>query len=182
MSLWTWSIPLFGMCALAAAIDLRSRRIPNWLTLSLALAGLLHAWLMPQHGIGLAAAGKGLAAGFFVPFVFFAIGALGAGDVKLLAAVGVWVGAKPILLIMLAAAILGGVLAIVQALMQRRLALVVGNTALLATNLMNVRRFGVAKVVAMGAEPPTLENTLPYGVAIAAATSLFVGVRLAGWM
>jgi len=51
-----------------------------------------------------------------VPFVFFAIGALGAGDVKLLAAIGAWVGAKPILIILVMGRDHGGVLAISQAL------------------------------------------------------------------
>jgi prepilin peptidase CpaA len=154
------------------------------LTAALALAGLLQAALLPRQAatLGLGASAGGLAVGLLVPFVFFAINALGAGDVKLLAAIGAWVGAKPILLIMLAAAILGGVLAVIQGLMQRRLALLIGNTALLAANLMNIRRFGVAKIAAMGQEPPTLQNTIPYGVAIAAATILFVAGRCTGWM
>jgi prepilin peptidase CpaA len=124
---------------------------------------------------------SGLAVGLLVPFVFFAINVLGAGDVKLLAAIGAWVGAKPILLIMLVAVILGGVLAIVQGLAQRRLPLLLGNTALLAANLLNVRRFGLAKVTSMSRESPTLENSLPYGVAIAMATGLYVVAHVVGW-
>jgi prepilin peptidase CpaA len=181
---WFWFIPLFIALGVAAATDLRSRRIPNSLTLALASAGLLQAVLLPARagGIGLGGSAAGLALGLLVPFVFFAINALGAGDVKLLAAVGAWVGPHPILIIMLVAAIIGGVLAIVQGLMQRRLALVVGNTALLAMNLLNVRRFGIAKVTAMNSEPPTLKHAMPYGVAIALATAMFITARAAGWV
>ena len=64
----------------------------------------------------------------------------------------------------------------------RRLALLVGNTALLAANLINVRRFGVAKLTALGREAPTLENTLPYGVAISTATGLYAAAHCAGWV
>jgi prepilin peptidase CpaA len=181
---WFWFIPLFVSLGFAGVIDLRSRRIPNSLTLALACAGLLQSMLLPPRagGIGLGGSAAGLAVGLLVPFVFFAINALGAGDVKLLAAVGAWVGAQPILIIMLVAAIFGGVLAVVQGLMQRRLALVVGNTALLAMNLINVRRFGVAKIAAMNTKEPTLKNALPYGVAIAVATALFITARAAGWV
>jgi len=174
--------PLLIATAIAAAIDARTRRIPNWLTLALAVAGLIVAWLAPISGgaFGIGASAKGLGIGCAIPFLCCAISALGAGDVKLLAAIGAWVGAWPILVIMLAAALLGGVLAVVQGLMQRRLALLIGNTTLLAANLMSVRRFGVAKVAAMGRETPTLDNTLPYGVAIAAATVLVVVARCCG--
>jgi prepilin peptidase CpaA len=173
-------LPLLGMLTVAAVIDVRSRRVPNWLTLGLAIAGLIQAGLM-GNGLGWAGSVRGLSVGFAVPFIFFAINALGAGDVKLLAAVGAWVGAKPILLIMLAAAVLGGVVALIQSILQRRLALVLGNTALLAANLLSIRRFGIAKVAAMGREKPSLENTIPYGVAISAATVFFVVGRWAGW-
>jgi prepilin peptidase CpaA len=178
-------LPLLAALVIAAGSDLRSRRIPNSLTLPLALSGLLLAGLpssRAEGAISFGGAAAGLGVGLAVPFVFFAIGALGAGDVKLLAAVGAWVGVKPILIIMLAAAIIGGVLAVVQALMQRRLALVLGNTTLLAMNLVNVRRFGTARVVAMSAESPSLNNALPYGVAIALATVCFIVGRTAGWV
>lgn len=176
-------LPLLAMLVWASAIDVRSRRIPNWLTLAVAVAGLAQAWLAPHLlGVTIGTAGTGLAVGLFVPFVFFAINALGAGDVKLLAAIGAWVGPWPVLGIMLASAVAGGIVALVQGLMQRRLGLLLGNTALLAMNLASVRRFGTAKLQAMGAEPPTLKNTIPYAVPILMATTGFVLVRAYGWM
>jgi len=75
--------------------DLRRGRLPDWLTLPLAAAGLLHAW----RGDALAPAAAGCAAGFIL---FAGLGlcyrrlrgrdGLGGGDVKLAAAAGAWVG------------------------------------------------------------------------------------------
>ncbi len=54
----------------------------------------------------------GLLAGLLVFFPFFALGAMGAGDVKLMAALGVWIGWQPVLQVALFGAVAGGVLAV----------------------------------------------------------------------
>ena len=77
--------------AIAMIGDLQYLRIPNWLTYPLCLSGLLfHGWMSGVSGIVLSLEGLGL--GFALLFVPFAIGAFGAGDVKLLAAIGAWIG------------------------------------------------------------------------------------------
>ena len=60
-------------------------------------------------------AALGLFVGLAVFFPLFALGAMGAGDVKLMAAVGAWIGAKPILYVALYGSVAGGVLALVVA-------------------------------------------------------------------
>jgi prepilin peptidase CpaA len=99
--------------ALAACLtDLRSRRIPNVLTLSGAAAGLLfHLIVGGPAGLGWAAAGWAVGLVLFLPF--FVLRGIGGGDVKLLAALGAWLG--PSLTLWLAAwsAIAGGVFALV---------------------------------------------------------------------
>jgi prepilin peptidase CpaA len=173
-------VPPLAMVGYATVTDVRSRRIPNWLTLALVVTGLAQAMAWDATGIGLAGSAKGLVAGFAVPFAFFAIRALGAGDVKLLAGIGAWVGAGPVLWIMLIAAALGGVVAIVQGLAQRRLALLFGNTFLLAANIMQMRKLGTAKIESMGTESPTLKNTIPYAVPIFFATVGYVIAHVTG--
>ena len=108
-------IAALGIATLACATDLRSRRIPNWLTLGAMVAGLGFHALMPG-GHGIAAAALGLVVGLFVFFPFFALGALGAGDVKLMAALGAWVGAAAVVNVALYGAVAGGVLAVAVAL------------------------------------------------------------------
>jgi prepilin peptidase CpaA len=98
--------------ALACATDLRSSRIPNWLTLGAVASGVAYHAFAPSGG-GAAAAGFGLLAGLLVFFPFFALGALGAGDVKLMAALGSWLGWLPVVYVALYGAIAGGVLAII---------------------------------------------------------------------
>jgi len=97
--------------ALACATDLRSARIPNLLTFGSILAGVLFHALAP-NGSGVAAAALGLVAGLLVFFPIFALGALGAGDVKLMAALGTWIGWLPVIYVALYGAVAGGVLAV----------------------------------------------------------------------
>lgn len=79
--------------ALAAATDLRMHRIPNYLTVPAALLGLAYHALAPD-GFGVLASLGGLAVGFSLLFVPWLLGGSGMGDVKLLAALGAWLGWK----------------------------------------------------------------------------------------
>ena len=98
----------------AAAWDLKSRRIPNVLTFgSAVLAILVHAYLSGISGVGWAVAGWFVGAAFFLPI--FALGGMGAGDVKLLAALGAWLGPGPVAWVALFSLIAGGVLGLIVA-------------------------------------------------------------------
>jgi prepilin peptidase CpaA len=99
----------------AAVLDARSGRIPNAITVGGALAGAVaHAtW---SGGEGAAFSGLGALAGLLVFFPLFALGGLGGGDVKLMAALGAWVGWRSILGAALYTAVAGGVMAVAVAL------------------------------------------------------------------
>jgi prepilin peptidase CpaA len=95
----------------ACVTDLRARRIPNVLTFGAAAAALVyHAAMAGWPGIGWAAAGWIAGAALFFPI--FALGGMGGGDVKLLAAVGAWLGPADALFVGLYGAIAGGVMAL----------------------------------------------------------------------
>src|SRR5688500_5262829 len=80
------------LIAMAACVtDLRSRRIPNVLTFGAALAGIAFHALAPE-GEGLGIAALGWAIGIVAFFIPFALGGLGGGDIKLLGALGAWLG------------------------------------------------------------------------------------------
>jgi prepilin peptidase CpaA len=97
-------------CA-ACAWDLRTRRIPNALTLGSALAAL--AFHAVQGGPpALAASLGGWAVGLLLFLPFFLVGGMGAGDVKLLAALGAWLGPVAVAWSALYAGIAGGLLAL----------------------------------------------------------------------
>lgn len=88
----------------AVLSDLRTRRIPNWLTVSsLALALVTHS----VHGRldGLVFSLLGFAAGFGVLFLLWLVGGGGGGDVKMMAALGAWLGWKLTLAVFLGSAV-----------------------------------------------------------------------------
>lgn len=100
-----------GLAAIACGWDLRTRRIPQLLTLGGALAGVVYhlvtgGW---QGGVGSLA---GWAVGIAIFLAPFALGGLGAGDVKLLGAIGAWLGAGPVIWVALYTGVAGGVLAL----------------------------------------------------------------------
>jgi prepilin peptidase CpaA len=100
---------------LACLTDLRTRRIPNVLTLSAAAGALLfHLITGGWSAAGWSVAGLLLGAALFFPM--FALRGMGAGDVKLLAAVGAWLGPGQVAVVALATSLAGGVIAIVVAL------------------------------------------------------------------
>lgn len=152
-----------GMAGVGAFTDVASRRIPNRLTYSGILVAIAGRWgLEGWHGLGSALLGGLVGGGAFL--VFFLVHAMGAGDVKLITAVGCFAGAAHALEIVLVTALAGGVIALAMAIWQKRLMRVL-------RNLFDLIRFHVLA----GAEVhPTLNLSnpdaarLPYGVAIAA--------------
>jgi prepilin peptidase CpaA len=89
----------------AAALDLRTRRLPNWLTVPAFAAGLVfHTATGGWAGLGLSLGG--FATGFGILLVLWLIGGGGGGDVKLMGALGAWLGPLPILGVFFGSALL----------------------------------------------------------------------------
>jgi prepilin peptidase CpaA len=123
---------------LATFTDLRSRRIPNWLTVSTLLLGFvlnaLVAYPAPLDGIWLAA--KGFALAFTLNLVMYLLHMTGAGDLKLLAAIGAMVGCSDFVGIFMLTALIGGVLAIVLMLLKGRVRQTLWNVGFMVGELM----------------------------------------------
>lgn len=112
---WITWVPAFVIAAVAVATDVSARRIPNWLTMPAAAAALVvHGAVLGWPGAWHALGGLVLGLAMFLPF--FLLGGMGAGDVKLLAALGAWLGPADVVWVALYAAIAGGVLAVFVAL------------------------------------------------------------------
>jgi prepilin peptidase CpaA len=104
------AIVLVGLAA--CVTDFRSRRIPNVLTFGASAAavvfsGITNGWA----GLGWTLAGWGVGCALFLPW--FLLGGMGAGDVKLLAALGAWAGPATAVWIAIYAGLAGGVFAVV---------------------------------------------------------------------
>ncbi len=144
----------------SAVVDLRTRRIPNWLTLGLAGCGLaLSAFQVSGLTVMSALAGFGLGLLLMLPGHF--VGATGAGDVKLFAAIGTLLGPSGIAVAFFYTTIVGGVLALIVAITRRRLRDTVERTAALVST-------GGANVAEI--ESSAVDNRFAYAPAIALGT------------
>jgi len=172
----TWPLPapcvaVVAVALTAAVCDLKTRRIPNGLTLgatavALAMHGAVNGW----SGLLLAASGWATGLALFLPV--FALRGMGAGDVKLLAAIGAWLGPWGALWTALYGAVAGGLMALAVSLAR-------GYTTRAFHNLGNLLRswfLGGLRPV----EGVTLDSSigprLPYALPIAA------GVMVTLWM
>jgi prepilin peptidase CpaA len=159
-----WTVTLLLTC-LAALWDLRSRKIPNWLTLSGAVAGVtLHAVFDGWHGVRFAFAGMGLALALLLPLVY--LRALGAGDWKLMGAVGAFLGWQLSLFVLFGSILVAGIMAVAQIIRTDRVATTLRN---LWTLIKGFGTFGIVKNPEISLDNPGLLK-LPFGVAVAAAT------------
>lgn len=156
-----------------AVPDVRGGKIPNLLTYTGMVAALV-ARLLAAGWPGLKAGLLGLILGGGLFFLLFLLGGMGGGDVKLVAAVGAWAGAGQTLIILLAAALAGGVLAIGMMIFRKTVRRTLRNTVeLLRHHLQTGLRPHPELNVR---EPATLR--VPYGVAIAAGTLYCLGSSL----
>src|SRR5579864_1864497 len=129
--------PMLLLIGCGAAIDLRERRLPNWLTMVLILGGVAQSFCTGAT-VGPVASVLGIFAGGTVPFVLFAIGGMGAGDVKLMAGIGAWVGPGPAIAVLVLEKLIGLILVLTQATAQGRVRLLLRNSTLIAVNLLYV--------------------------------------------
>jgi prepilin peptidase CpaA len=160
-----------GIAALACGIDLRRQRIPNWLTFGAAIAGLLyHTSVAGPMGFTDATAGWIVGAGMF--FLPFTLGGLGAGDVKLVAALGAWFGVADAIWLGLYTGLVGGVVALGVALLHGYLQQALANVELL---LMHWRVAGLHAL-------PELTIYHGQGPKLAYGVSIFFGTVVTIWL
>jgi prepilin peptidase CpaA len=143
----------------AVVTDVRTRRIPNWLTGAIAGAGFGIA--CGGGGLTPAQAALGMLAGLVLMMPGHLIGATGAGDVKLMAAVGAVVGPSMIFRAFLYTAVAGGIFAFAVAVRRGRLVDTLHGTTRLVTAPAAARQ---------AIESPSRANRFAYGPAIAVGT------------
>lgn len=166
-------VPMVALLVWAAVEDIGRRRIPNWLTLGLILSGILQS-LRPGQALSPGQAMLGMLAGAGLPFVLFALEALGGGDVKLLAGVGSWLGALGVFHVFLASAVFGLILVLSQAAYQRRIGTLLRNSAVVAINLAHVNELGPEHVIQTGQQCRSVDRPLPYAVPVLLGTVLLI--------
>jgi prepilin peptidase CpaA len=168
-----WLLPAL-FAAIAGFTDWRSRRIPNWLTIGGLVSGILvnsltRGWLGARDSL----LGAGLGLMLLLPFVL--VRSLGAGDWKLMGALGAFLGPSPLITVLFAAVLVAGLMALILVLWKRRLGQTLRN---IARMLAAVFRFHLPGPEVSLDNPEALK--VPFGVAAAIAVVLHTAGRFWG--
>jgi len=159
-TVWLVSITL----VVAAVIDGWKLKVPNWLTFPMVLSGWIYsAVFFGWDGLGWSLTGTAVGLGLLLPA--YAIGGMGAGDVKLLAGVGAWMWGTVTFYAFCVSAIVGGIIALVMIAARRKWLHHTRQMLTIAMEIFVVR--DPSQLAAMAAERKSRMTLLPYGIPIA---------------
>lgn len=168
---------LIILIIVSSIFDLRTQKIPNWLTLSALLIGITFNGLTGGlNGFSSSFAGALLGVGIFI--IPYAMGGMGAGDAKLMGAVGSFLGVKGVFIAALLSMVIGGVYAILLMLWHWR----IGKQILIQFKHYVLSTFLTKQLSTFSVTHPTSENKprLCYGVAIAGGTFIYMILKTQG--
>jgi prepilin peptidase CpaA len=163
------------LAAGAGYTDLRQRRIPNWLTVSGAAAGMVLNGVMGRWG-GLKASLLGLGLGLLLLLPFVLLRSLGAGDWKLAGALGAIVGPSVLIDLLVGSIFVAGVMAFALVIYKRRLMQTLRNIGKMLGSMVHLHMPGPE--VSLD-NPESLK--IPYGVALAFTTLLYGALNWRMW-
>lgn len=158
------------MALVAAVIDFRRFRVPNVLTFPLCISGL--AFHTGVNGLsGLQYGFGGIVVGVLILLVFYVLGVMGAGDVKLLAAIGAWIGGPNTVYVFCVAGVVTGIHSLVVLAWQRRLREVPAMFQVTLIQVMtlgrHIARSDSASLSATVQRPDRHRYVMPFAVMIA---------------
>lgn len=160
-----------SLAAAACVTDVRARRIPNVLTFGGALLAAAF-WTVTGGGPGLASSIGGWLVGVGIFFLPFALGGMGGGDIKLLGAMGAWLGPRDAVWLALYTGVLGGVLALAVALARGYLGTALSNVRLLLTHWRVTGLRPLPEVTLEQSRSPKLAYAIP----------IFLGTLVTTWL
>ena len=163
-----WHVWLLSFILVAAAvIDGWKLKVPNWITFPLVISGWVYgAACFGWPGLGASLLGTAVGLGLLLPA--YAIGGMGAGDVKLLGGVGAWVGATATFYAFCVSALAGGLIALAMVAYRRRWQHHQVQFMSILTEILTVRDPNA--LAAIAAERKSSMLLLPYGIPIALGT------------
>lgn len=166
-ALYQWGV-VIGASLIAALTDIQSRRIPNWLTVPVFLAGLIHAVVV--GGFGELTSSFLAALILMAPYVvLFLFAGGGAGDAKLMAAVGSWLGIRSGIISLIAISIFAIIFALLKAASKKKFFEVLKNIRDMVIAfflLFKVAGWKKAGTEAIAKDPKEELMTMPYAPAI----------------
>lgn len=159
-----WPVKL--VCAiliLAAWIDGKQLRVPNWITFPMVFAGLVYnSWVGGWSGLGDALIGMIVGLATLLPL--YAIGGMGAGDVKLMAGIGAWLGAAVTWHAFCVSVVVGAIMAVAMVLWRKSWKKHYGNFQMILLEFLTVKNPRELSRIAAERKPQML--LLPYGIPI----------------
>jgi prepilin peptidase CpaA len=163
-----WNIWLVTVTlVVAAVIDGMKLKVPNWLTLPMILSGWVFNFAVGGWA-GLAWSLVGTVVGLALLLPAYAIGGMGAGDVKLLAGVGAWVQAETTFYAFCWSAVIGGVIAVLMILARRGWRKHRDQFLMIYSEIVTIGN--PTELSAIAAERKSSMLLLPYGIPIAIGT------------
>jgi prepilin peptidase CpaA len=154
----------------AAVIDGLQLKVPNWITFPMIASGWLYSCLLSPYAgwEGLMYSVLGTVVGLALLLPAYAIGGMGAGDVKLLAGVGAWVWSTTTLYAFAVSTIVGAAIAILMVLVQRKWSKHHAQFWMICTEILTVK--DPEQLAAIAADRKPTMMLLPYGIPIAIGT------------
>lgn len=172
---------LIALLVIAAISDYRSYRIPNWLTLGGIVFAVVYRSFSARTPVsGFLDASGGFLIGFGIMLPFYVMRVMGAGDVKLMAMVGAFLGIQDTLYAVLCTFIVGGVAAIGLALLKKTFVRMLINVRNVVQSMLVAASFGVKPDAQVSMVGQSI-GRLPYGVSIGVGTIGFVFARQFGY-
>ena len=159
-----WHVKVVSVVLIVAAwIDGKQLRVPNWLTFPMVITGLMYsAWEGGWPGLGSGVLGMFVGLGCLLPL--YAVGGMGAGDVKLMAGIGAWLGAATTFAAFCVTVVVGGVMALAMVLYRRSFKKHYANFLVIFTEWLTIRDPRRLSEIAGERKPSML--LLPYGIPI----------------
>ncbi len=166
LQLATQNLPVKIVCVLliwAAYIDGKQLRVPNWLTFPMVLAGIamntaLHGWAGTQFAL------LGICCGLLTLLPLYSVGGMGAGDVKLMAGIGAWLGWEVTFWSFGATVVVGAVMAVIMAFRSGRFQHHYQQFLHIALEILHIKNPRQLSAIAAERKPRML--LLPYGIPI----------------
>ncbi|REJ87552.1 MAG: prepilin peptidase [Planctomycetota bacterium] len=159
-----WHVKIVcGLLIWAAYIDGKQLRVPNWLTFPMVLTGLLYNAVVGGWA-GLGDGLIGMLVGLATLLPLYAVGGMGAGDVKLMAGIGAWLGAAVTWNAFVVSVIVGAIMAIIMVAWRRSWHKHLGNFSQIILEFMTVKN--PRQLSKIAAERKSQMLLLPYGIPI----------------
>lgn len=171
LTMENWHVKLVSIILIVAAyIDGKQLRVPNWITYPMVLSGLAYCtWVGGLSGFGMGLVG--MAVGLLCLLPLYAVGGMGAGDVKLMAGVGAWLGWKVTIYAFGVSTVVGAAMAVIMVLRKKDVMKHAVNVMVILNEWKTVKDPWKLSKIAADRKPTMM--LLPYGIPICIGSIAF---------